>query len=318
MLRSRRSRRPAPHAVDALRPPPSSAWSVSPLLYRGEAGLHLAPIVRPSLQRVHGRSPRTSARDTTPQSPRLARRSHRCPGLRAGCTASRASRRSLSVSNLPARRRAVQPSVVSPSPPRPLPLKALECPRPSGRAAARLHSPGREPRQPACDRSTRRAALVLVQPARESARATSRDRSAGLVWPRQSRCATVSCPRRANRPARPLHAGHGAQPFEHRVGDGDRAAERHPRNRAAQRGQRRGDCRFEVGVQADDRADLLLADGPRQVRGRRHPEHSVDVGELLDRHGPRFVQPPQIARQVGNRRTRRAPSRPPRTSGEGA
>ena len=56
------------------------------------------------------------------------------------------------------------------------------------------------------------------------------------------------------------------------------------------------------GVEAGDRADRSLADGGGEVRGRGRTERSMDRGELVDRDGARLEQPPQIGRQVGERR----------------
>ncbi len=45
----------------------------------------------------------------------------------------------------------------------------------------------------------------------------------------------------------------------------------------------------------------MIGDGGGQVRRRRQTELPLQRGELLDRHGARFIEPPQIDRQIRER-----------------
>ena len=120
---------------------------------------------------------------------------------------------------------------------------------------------------------------------------------------------TMSCPRRSD-PTGSAHATPGTS--RSRSSTASATAVARPsgtRGVSARRlGQRRADGGLEVGVEAGDRADLLLADGGGEVRGRGRSERSMDRGQLFDRDGARFEEPPQIGRQVGEGRLHEHPA----------
>ena len=119
-------------------------------------------------------------------------------------------------------------------------------------------------------------AFALMQHAREVRRAEQRRRwrAAGCELAATiSMSPTVSWPRRSD-PAGSAQSTPGTprSAFEHGIGNRDRAAERHARNRARSVGSAAAIAASSVRVHAGDGADQLLANRPRQVRApSSHP-----------------------------------------------
>ena len=89
---------------------------------------------------------------------------------------------------------------------------------------------------------------------------------------------------------------------EEGIHETESAPQRNSRDRVPEIAKRRGDGWFHRVVEAANGPQRSLVDRRRQIGDRGGTELIVQQGELLQRHGARFVQPAQVGRQIGNGR----------------